>query len=512
MKKWSVETQILAGFGFALGLFALMGALVYLSSSALVETNRAAQRSRLALTALEAIDSSLSRAQADQRLYILTGKQADLRPRQAAVAEIERRLAELEPLLRDDPESSAQLPELEQRVAERMRLLEWTLAGAQSGGIEEVRKRLTAAPGQREARRVDEIIGGLQAAQIARLERRERSAGVDARRSNILVTLLLLLFAASASLLYTRIRREKHTRQEAREDIARHAGDVHERETRLRTVLDTVVDAIIVIDQRGTIESFNRAAERIFGYDAAEVIGKNVSMLMPSPDRERHDGYLSRYLTEGKPRIIGSGREVVGMRKDGTQFPMDLAVNEMDVGGRRMFTGIVRDITERKRVEEQRDRLIRELESANEELKNFAYVVSHDLKAPLRAIGSLADWLHADYQGRLEPEGEEHLRLLKARAQRMDGLINGILEYSRVGRVKETPAAVDTNKVVSDAIALLGPPAHIRIVAEGTLPAITAEPTRILQVFQNLLSNAIKYMDKPEGTIRIGCRAAGAMW
>lgn len=298
-------------------------------------------------------------------------------------------------------------------------------------------------------------------------------------------------------------------------DITRRKQDeeaLRESEARMRAIFDNAVDGIVTIDEHGIIERFNPAAERMFGYTKAEVIDKNVSMLMPSPYHEAHDGYLAHYLQTGEKRIIGIGREVVGLRKDGTTFPMDLAVSEMRQGEHRMFTGTVRDISERKQAEEQRDRLLGELESANEELKNFGYVVSHDLKAPLRAIGSLADWLSTDYADKFDDEGKEHMRLLISRVHRMDGLIDGILQYSRVGRVKEVAVAVDLNRLVREVIDLLAPPKNIAVSVEDSLPTVMAEPTRIQQVFQNLLSNAIKYMDKPEGEIRIACGAEGRQW
>jgi len=285
-----------------------------------------------------------------------------------------------------------------------------------------------------------------------------------------------------------------------------------EQSARLAAIVATAVDAIITIDERGIIDSFNPAAERLFGYAPEDVLGKNVALLMPAPFRDEHDGYLQHYLTTGEQRIIGLGREVIAQRKDGGTFPIELAVSEMRLGQRRMFTGLVHDISQRKQTETQQARLIHELESANEELKNFAYVVSHDLKAPLRAIGSLADWINADQAEKLDAEGKEHLRLLMQRVRRMDGLIDGILQYSRVGRVRETVVEMDLNDIVSEAIAMLAPPPHIRIDVTPGLPPIRAERTRILQLFQNLLSNAIKYLDKPQGQIRVDCVEHDADW
>lgn len=135
------------------------------------------------------------------------------------------------------------------------------------------------------------------------------------------------------------------------QQTAAHPADA-ELTARLSAIINTVVDGIITIDERGIIDSFNPAAERIFGYRASEVLGKNIQLLMPPPWNRQHDAYVQRYLKTGKARIIGIGREVRGLRKDGTTFPMDLAVSEVRVGARRLFTGVARDITERKRAEQ----------------------------------------------------------------------------------------------------------------------------------------------------------------
>jgi len=283
-------------------------------------------------------------------------------------------------------------------------------------------------------------------------------------------------------------------------------------EARMRAVFETAADGIITVDHRGLIEHVNPAAERMFGYSEAELAGRNIAVLMPSPDRERHDGYLRNYMRTGARRIIGKGREVHGLRKDGVIFPMELAVTEMRIGEARMFTGLVRDITARKESEERAALLLQELRSANEELSNFAYVVSHDLKAPLRAIGALADWLATDYADRFDAEGREHMRLLINRAHRMGDLIDGILEYSRLGRTGGTLQMVDLNAAVAEVVDLLAPPAAVAVTVAPQLPVLWTEPTRIRQVFHNLISNAIKYMDKSEGCITVDCHDEGERW
>jgi PAS domain S-box-containing protein len=153
-----------------------------------------------------------------------------------------------------------------------------------------------------------------------------------------------------------------------------------------------------------------------------------------------------------------------------------------------------------------------QLAAANRELTDFAYIVSHDLKAPLRGISTLAGWLAADSRDKLDADGREQLDLLQTRVKRLDGLINGILSYSRAGRTREERAMVDFDLVVRNVIDLLAAPPHIRIEVETPLPAIAIEPTKVQQLFQNLLSNAIKFMDKPEGRIRVRCDAIDGAW
>ncbi len=174
--------------------------------------------------------------------------------------------------------------------------------------------------------------------------------------------------------------------------------------------------------------------------------------------------------------------------------------------------GVFSDITERKLAEQKQAELLRKLSENDQELKDFAYVISHDLKAPLRAIRTLADWLSTDYQNKLDPQGKENLQLLGSRVDRMHNLIDGVLQYSRIGRTEQGTAPVDLGRIVPEIIANLGVPEHILIQIEPDLPTIEGDVTRITQVFQNLLSNAIKYMDKPQGNIAVACVKEECFW
>lgn len=170
------------------------------------------------------------------------------------------------------------------------------------------------------------------------------------------------------------------------------------------------------------------------------------------------------------------------------------------------------EVVQRQQSQEKMALLLKELESTNKELNDFAYIVSHDLKAPLRGINSLSEWLLSDYADKLDDEGKELINLLIARVKKLYRLIDAILQYSRIGRVKEEIISVNLNDVVTEVIELLEPIENIQIDITNELPIVYCEKTRIEQVFQNLLNNAIKFMDKPQGKITIACTEKNEYW
>ncbi|MHC4701484.1 MAG: ATP-binding protein, partial [Planctomycetota bacterium] len=170
------------------------------------------------------------------------------------------------------------------------------------------------------------------------------------------------------------------------------------------------------------------------------------------------------------------------------------------------------EIVEREQAQQKQAELIRKVDNINRELKDFASIVSHDLKAPLRGIKTLATWISDDCSDKLGDQGNEQISLLLERVERMYKLIDGVLQYSRAGHTEERPLHVHLDKFIPEAIDMLAPPENISITIEDKMPVVDCEETHLLQLFQNLVSNAIKYMDKPQGRIRIGCVEEDGFW
>jgi two-component system sensor kinase FixL len=259
-------------------------------------------------------------------------------------------------------------------------------------------------------------------------------------------------------------------------------------EARWRSIVESAVDGIVVIDSHGRIESFNAAAERLFGYRETEVIGQNVNMLMPSPYHEDHDEYLARYLRTGEQKIIGIGREVTGKRRDGRTFPVHLSVGEMSVNGERKFTGILHDLSVRIRMEEQ----LRE-QTALARLGEMAAVIAHEVKNPLAGIRGAIQVIG----GRL-PQGSKDAAVVKEIVNRIDALnelMKDLLLFARPPQPR--PAPVDLSGLIRTTADLLsGDPAlkSIAVRVEGDAPPAQVDAELMKIVFQNLLVNGAQAM------------------
>ena len=275
------------------------------------------------------------------------------------------------------------------------------------------------------------------------------------------------------------------------------------REAHLISILATVPDAMVVIDERGVMQSFSLAAERMFGWTAAEVTGRNVEMLMPEPYRSAHDGFLARYLLTGERRIIGIGRVVVGERKDGSTFPLELAVGEMRSDGRRFFTGFIRDLTERQETEARLQELQSELVHISRltAMGEMASALAHELNQPLSAM---ANYLKGsvrllDIDPLPRERLEEALRKAGDQALRAGDIIRRLREFVSRGeterRIESLPKLIEE----AGALALVGAKEHgvrVRFVFDPKVERVLVDRVQIQQVLLNLIRNAIEAMDE----------------
>lgn len=273
-------------------------------------------------------------------------------------------------------------------------------------------------------------------------------------------------------------------------------------ENHLRSILSTVPDAMIVIDDRGIILSFSAAAERLFGYEEGEVTGHNVSMLMPSPDRERHDGYIERYLRTGERRIIGIGRVVFAQRKDGTTFPMELSVGEATGEDRQLFTGFIRDITERERTQQQLEELQSELihVARVSAMGTMASTLAHELNQPITAV---ANYVEAIRDLLAEPSDEdmplirEALQDAAGEAMRAGEIVRRLRDFVARGelekRIEKLPLLVNE----AAAFGLMGASEKsigVRFDLDHDAADVLVDKIQIQQVLVNLIRNAVEAM------------------
>lgn len=323
--------------------------------------------------------------------------------------------------------------------------------------------------------------------------------------------------AASANQMGAERRRMEQTLRDHRDQLENmvneRTAELAAERTLLQALIDNIPDLVLIKDPASRFLAVNPALAHLMGANAPED-------LLGTTDFDFYPREIAQQYYDLEQELLRSGHPLVNQEELHT---------DPDTGARRWFlatkipfydqhghigglVGISRDITEHKQLEEQLRERTAKLEATNKELQSFAYIVSHDLKAPLRAIAKLAQWLVEDYAGAFDAKGNEMVKLLVGRVQRMDNLINGVLEYSRIGRFAGEDERIDLNRLLPDMLDSLAPPPTVQIMIAPEFPTIVADRTRVTQVFQNLLGNAIKFMDKPQGQIAVKWADDGACW
>ncbi|MFC1859204.1 PAS domain S-box protein [Thermodesulfobacteriota bacterium] len=279
-----------------------------------------------------------------------------------------------------------------------------------------------------------------------------------------------------------------------------------ESEARMRAIVDTAVDGIVTTDDHAIVQLFNPAAERIFGYASEEVIGRNVNILMPEPYRTEHNTYLENYLRTGIAKVIGIGREVWGRRKDGATFPIYLAVSEVRLENQRLFTGIIRDITQIKKAEVELKRAKEEAEVANRAKSDFLASMSHEIRTPMNAIIGVAELFR---ETPLNDEQIEYIDILRAAGENLLNIINDILDLSKVeaGKIELESFDFSLKELVEESCDLMRIKAQekelgLNCYIDPDVPySLVGDPTRIHQVLLNLIGNAVKFTTTGEISI-----------
>lgn len=286
-----------------------------------------------------------------------------------------------------------------------------------------------------------------------------------------------------------------------------------EQETRLRTVLESIPNGIVGVDDKGVIFLCNTEAQRMFGYEPAELIGKSIELLVPQGSRGVHPQLREQFMEHPVKRRMGAGRDLSGRRKDGSEFPVEIGLNPLESEtGMQVIASIV-DITERKRDEAKLHQVYEEVEQRNREMEQFVHTISHDLRSPMEATMGFVEWIREDLAEGNVAEITEALSHIDQSTQHMRHLIDDLLKLSREGRMELKLEKVDIRRLLQTILDAAAPKIaakKARVEVAPDFPMVIADPDRLRQVFENLLLNALKYgSGAPEPQIRLGWKDEG---
>jgi PAS domain S-box-containing protein len=280
-------------------------------------------------------------------------------------------------------------------------------------------------------------------------------------------------------------------------------------EARFGHLLESMPDGIVMINAAGRMVLANSQAERIFRYGAGELLCRPIEELIPPRFRGGHVGHRTNYFGQPRSRPMGAGLELFGLRKDGSEFPVEISLSPLQTADGTLVSSAIRDITDRKHVQRELEEKNAALEAANQELESFSYSISHDLRAPLRAMGGFTRILEKQFGGPIPPEARQAMNRIRDNASQMGRLIDGLLDFSSLGRRAVTRRKMDPVplvRAIADELLAENSDRTIEFEIEA-LPALEADPNLLRQVFVNLLSNAVKYSrGKKPAIIKIGAQ------
>ena len=472
----------------------------------------------------------LLNAETSVRGYGITNDVLYLAPYQQAEANLPKTLRQLEQITQTSPARLQDFKAIENAVVQDLSILAQIITVVDTQETLATRAQLLKTLLYRNRQTMDGIreqVGGIRAA-----EQRTLTAYIEQRQTLQELTTSILGFTAGVSLLGSLAALYLFSRVD--DQLQRREQLLRESNTLLKAIVTNVVDGVLTLDAQGKIELFNATATTMFGYESLEVVGEPLGLLLAETAIASHSTlHPAPHSTLPKPNDLppqvwnshsiqlNRPWQTTGIRKNGSTFPIEISLSEMQIDQR--LIAIIRDITDFQETEaklQSRADMLSQLtanlgqanaalENRNQELEQFAYVTSHDLKAPLRAIANLSEWIEEDLAGQLPEENQQQMRLLRGRVHRMEALINGLLEYSRVGRTQTTTEQIDVADLLADVIDSLDPPDSFTVHVAPTMPTLMTKRMPLRQVFANLISNGIKHHDRDDGQIQISVQDQG---
>jgi PAS domain S-box-containing protein len=504
LSQWKVQL----GFGAALLILLVVGVISYRTMVASSNSEQWVQHTHEVIDNLQDLLLSMEGIESSNRGFVLTGDDYDLASYHANILRAEQHQTIIGHPTMDNSEQQRRIVTLERLVAQKIQFSERVTGLRRAKGFEAAAEAIRSGQGQRIMDELQKVVREMREEELRLLALRN-----DEAKRRLGQTKTVLILGSILGLLIAVAAVWNGQRQDSRRERVETA--LLDSEEKFRGLLEAAPDAMVVVNQSGEIVLVNVQAETQFGYRRDELLGQKVTNILPVGFAERLIADGTRTTAESLAQQIGTGIELTGLRKDGSEFPIEIMLSPLENADGVLVTTAIRNITKRKKAEEHLAQIATELKQSNIELQQFAYVASHDLQEPLRMVASFTQLLAKRYKGRLDSEADEYIAYAVDGCNRMKALIQDFLTLSRARTNEKALHKISVEKILNEALKNLQTTIQESgaTVTHDWLPAITTDGPQLVQVFQNLVGNAIKYRGASIPQVHIsGEKSGGNEW